>query len=118
MEHYSTAERDLAAGDRILMYTDVMVETFNRNDEEFGSELLKRPLRAGTELSAAEIADCLLAKVKTLANIGNDGTLADDLTLIFIDVLPDANDHSRGTPRLAVTALDTDSDGRGFSTAS
>jgi len=91
---YSRAERDLATGDRILMYTDGMVETFNRNDEEFGSERLKSLLLTGTELSAEEMADWLLLKVKTWAGVSEEGTLADDLTLIVIDVLPGGNDHA------------------------
>ncbi len=89
---YAGAERDLAPGDRILMYTDGIVETFNRQDEEFGGERLKSLLCTGTELSAEEMADRLLLETKTWAGIGEGDTLEDDLTLIVIDVLPGGKD--------------------------
>ncbi len=88
------AKRDLAPGDRILMYTDGMVEAFNRQDEEFGEERLKRLLCAGTGLSAEEMADRLLLEIKDWAGIGEGDTLEDDLTLIIIDFLPGGSVHA------------------------
>jgi sigma-B regulation protein RsbU (phosphoserine phosphatase) len=91
---YTGTDRDLAPGDRILMYTDGIVEAFNRQDEEFGEERLKSLLRTGTELSAEEIADRLLLKTRIWAGIGEGDTLEDDFTLIVIDVLSGGNDHA------------------------
>jgi sigma-B regulation protein RsbU (phosphoserine phosphatase) len=91
---YAETEQDLAPGDRILMYTDGIVETFNRQEEEFGEERLKTLLCKGTELSAEEMADRLLLETKTWAGIREGDSLDDDLTLIIIDVLPGGNDHA------------------------
>ncbi len=91
---YSGVEQDLAPGDRILMYTDGIVETFNQQDEEFGEERLKNLLCTGTELSAEEMADRLLLETKAWAGIGEGDSLEDDLTLIVIDVLPGRNNHA------------------------
>lgn len=91
---YSGAEQKLAPGDRILMYTDGIVETFNQQDEEFGEERLKNLLCTGTELSAEEMADRLLLETKTWAGIGEGDSLEDDLTLIVIDVLPGKDNHA------------------------
>ncbi len=91
---YAGAEQDLAPGDRVLMYTDGIVETFNQQDEEFGEERLKSLLCSGTGLSAEEMADRLLLETKTWAGIGEGDSLDDDLTLIVIDVSPGMDDHS------------------------
>ncbi len=63
---YSSAERTLQTGDRILIYTDGIVEAFNQYDEDF--------------------ADHVLDEVRAWAGVGRDGSLEDDLTMIVIDV--------------------------------
>jgi serine phosphatase RsbU (regulator of sigma subunit) len=91
---YARAERHLAPGDRILMYTDGIVETFNRQEEEFGEERLKNLLCTENHLSAEEMADRLLLETKAWAGVREGDSLADDLTLIIIDVLPGGDDHA------------------------
>jgi sigma-B regulation protein RsbU (phosphoserine phosphatase) len=86
---YAGMAQDLSPGDRILMYTDGIVEAFNRQDEEFGEERLKNSLRSGGELSVEEMADQLLLETKTWAGVAEGKSLDDDLTLIVIDVLPE-----------------------------
>ncbi len=85
---YDSAERQLESGDRILMYTDGIVEAFNEKDEEFGDKRLKGLLSANASRSAEEFADLLLDEVRAWTGIGPGGSLDDDLTLIVIDVLP------------------------------
>jgi serine phosphatase RsbU (regulator of sigma subunit) len=91
---YAGVERDLAPGDRILMYTDGIIETFNRQDEDFGEERLKSLLRTGTELTAEEMADRLLLEIKTWAGIEEGDAFEDDLTLIVVDFLPEGSNHA------------------------
>ncbi len=91
---YAGTERNLLPGDRILMYSDGIIEVFNRRGEEFGVKRLKDILCEETGLSAEEMADRLLLETKTWAGIGKGGTLEDDLTLIIIDVLSGGNDRA------------------------
>lgn len=88
---YAGTERNLLPGDRILMYSDGIIEVFNRRGEEFGVRRLKDILCQETGLTAEEMADRLLLETKTWAGIGKGGTLEDDLTLIIIDVLSGGN---------------------------
>ena len=96
---YATAECDLHAGDRVLLYTDGIVETFNRQEEEFGDRRLKDLLTSCSELSPEQVADRLIQEIKAWADTGSDGSLGDDLTMIVIDVLPGGDDHAQGNPR-------------------
>jgi serine phosphatase RsbU (regulator of sigma subunit) len=86
--HYDSIERPLAPGDRILMYTDGVVEAFNAKDEEFGERRLRGLLSASADLSVEEFADRLLDEVKKWTGIKRDDSLEDDLTVIVIDLLP------------------------------
>ena len=83
---YTSAERSLQAGDRILMYTDGIVEAFNQQDEDFGDQRLINLLFRNTSLSAEDFADHVLDEVRAWAGVGRDGSLEDDLTMIVIDV--------------------------------
>jgi sigma-B regulation protein RsbU (phosphoserine phosphatase) len=91
---YAGTERNLLPGDRILMYSDGIIEAFNRRGEAFGVKRLKDMLCEETELSAEEMADRLLLVTKNWAGIGKGGTLEDDLTLIIIDVLSGRTDQA------------------------
>lgn len=84
---YESTERPLEPGDRILMYTDGIVEAFNGRQEEFGAQRTKDLLSASAGLSASDFADRLLHEVKAWTGLGRDGAFDDDLTVIVIDVL-------------------------------
>jgi serine phosphatase RsbU (regulator of sigma subunit) len=84
---YESTGRRLAPGDRIMMYTDGVVEAFNTKDEEFGERRLRDLLSAGASLSVEEFADRVLDEVKRWTGIGRNDSLDDDLTVIVIDLL-------------------------------
>lgn len=83
---YDSAERAVEPGDRILMYTDGIVEAFNENEEEFGERRLEGLLATSFDLSADEFADRLLDEVRRWARVKENQSFDDDLTLIVIDV--------------------------------
>jgi len=84
---YTSVDLPLNPGDRILMYTDGITETFNTNEQEFGDQRLKELLSDNMDLSVEEMTDRLLAEVRMWASVDNDESLEDDLTMIMIDVL-------------------------------
>jgi len=83
---YDSAKRRLAPGDRILMYTDGIVEAFNASGGEFGEQRTKDLMSASTGLSAGEFADRLLNEVRVWTGLGHNESFDDDLTVIVIDV--------------------------------
>jgi hypothetical protein len=96
---YSSAERLLATGDRILLYTDGILEATNANDEEFGENSLYEFLAQHGELPAENFADALLAAVGDWTNLGRDESLDDDLTLIVIDIQKDTEHRPAPTDK-------------------
>ena len=76
---------ELESGDRILLYTDAIIEVRNKADELFGEERFHRLIQDKQELSAAEFADFLLKHLSAWSE--QDNGFEDDLTLIVIDVL-------------------------------
>jgi len=83
---YSSVERPLATGDRLLFYTDGILEATNARGEEFGEASLHGFLGRNRRLPAADFADALLAAVGDWTKAGQGQLLEDDLTLIVVDV--------------------------------
>jgi sigma-B regulation protein RsbU (phosphoserine phosphatase) len=70
----------LLKGDRLLLYTDGVIEAPNRAEEEFGQERLSRLLTASVGIAAEEMADLILSTVRDWASIQMD-----DLTVVVCD---------------------------------
>ena len=68
-------------GDILLMYTDGVTETMNRNREEFGLERLKRTFLKSTDLKIQEQIENIVEEAKTFANRAK---IADDITLVIL----------------------------------
>jgi len=77
---YSTAVLPLMTGDRLLLYTDGIVEAEDGKQEEFGQERLCALLRDSAGLGHTEAADLLLSSVQRWSAAQND-----DLTLLVCD---------------------------------
>ena len=68
-------------GDIMLLYTDGVTETMNRNREEFGVERLKRTFLKGSDLKLQEQIENIVEEAKTFANRTK---IADDITLVMV----------------------------------
>jgi sigma-B regulation protein RsbU (phosphoserine phosphatase) len=88
---YVTAEVAVAPGDRVILYTDGIVETTNRVGDFFGKERLLQFIENNRELTAANFADALLEHICdwTARKLG-DGGFDDDLTLLVVNVGEDS----------------------------
>ncbi|MCB0190587.1 MAG: SpoIIE family protein phosphatase [Anaerolineae bacterium] len=82
---YSSVEFDLEPGDRVLLYTDAIIEARSPAGELFGEDRFHQLIRAGQTLTAAELADSILDHLQNWSK--HNGRFEDDLTLIVIDVL-------------------------------
>ena len=82
---YKAVEIPLSAGDRVLLYTDGIVEAMNAAREEFGKLRLKNLLAASSQ-SAAHLADDLLSELRRWSSADSGRPQADDITLLVLDV--------------------------------
>jgi len=90
---YSTAVHKLEAGDRIVMYTDGILEASNGSGDFFGHDMLCHLLTKTTELSPAMAADSIISSVGQWS-----GKQDDDLTVVICDYIPkwgESGSHSR-----------------------
>jgi sigma-B regulation protein RsbU (phosphoserine phosphatase) len=79
---YSDMILPLISGDRLLLYTDGLVEARNGQGTLFGEEALMAALRNTAGLTPADAADKLIAAVEAWANLQDD-----DLTVLVCDYL-------------------------------
>jgi phosphoserine phosphatase RsbU/P len=77
---YAMVVHPLRSGDRLLLYTDGIVEAANASREEFGQERLCEVLRDAEELSHDAAADLILSRTRQWAVKQED-----DLTLLICD---------------------------------
>ena len=74
-----------APGDRLVLYTDGLIEAAAPHSGEFfGDRELPRALREGISLDTNAFADMLLRRAKDWT-VSNGGTIGDDLTLLVAD---------------------------------
>jgi phosphoserine phosphatase RsbU/P len=77
---YTTVSHPLISGDRLLLYTDGILEAVNSRDEEFGEERLGALLQATADLTPKETADRIIATVQQWSV-----SQGDDLTVLVCD---------------------------------
>jgi len=78
---YTTAEYPLQSSDRLLLYTDGILEATNPQGEEFGSSRLHTLLKETTNLHAEEAAANILSTLEHWSSKSQN----DDLTLLVCD---------------------------------
>ena len=77
---YNSTKQALVAGDRLLLYTDGVIEAANGGEEEFGQERLGKLLASNAGMTVEEQADLILSTVQDWAP-----TQMDDLTVVVCD---------------------------------
>jgi phosphoserine phosphatase RsbU/P len=77
---YSTAEYPLQPGDRIVLYTDGLLEAANTTGEEFGPDRLCALLKDGAHLNPEAAADHIISSLQAWSIAQND-----DLTVLICD---------------------------------
>ncbi|MBB5342480.1 PP2C family protein-serine/threonine phosphatase [Tunturibacter empetritectus] len=78
---YTTAEYALQSSDRLLLYTDGILEATNAQGEEFGSSRLHTLLKEAASLSADAAAASILSSLERWSSKSQN----DDLTLLICD---------------------------------
>ncbi len=85
-EVYAQTEFALQRGDRILVYTDGILEASNADDQSFGDVKLTDFFEVHQDLGTEQFADELMSEVRAWPQNGGRQSQADDLTLVVIDV--------------------------------
>lgn len=74
-------EVELAPGDRLVLYTDGLVEVFNRSEEMLGIEGLEELVRQSSTLPLPEMKQAILNG----ATAWSHGPLTDDVSLVIVE---------------------------------
>ena len=78
----SADEIELAPGDRLVLYTDGLVEVFNSSNEMFGIEGLEELVRQSAGRTLPEMKQAIIEGVAAWSH----GPLADDVSLVIVEV--------------------------------
>ncbi len=86
LEDIGTEERtvQVAPGDRMLFYTDGVVETLNTDGEQYTSARLRKQFRECTDANRSELLQHIIGDVRSFS-AGQE--IDDDLTLVMVEVL-------------------------------
>jgi serine phosphatase RsbU (regulator of sigma subunit) len=78
----SAEEIELAPGDRLVLYTDGLVEVFNNRNDMLGVEGLADLVRQSAKRELPEMRQAILDGVATWRH----GPLVDDVSLVIVEV--------------------------------
>jgi sigma-B regulation protein RsbU (phosphoserine phosphatase) len=92
---YHELEQPLEAEDRLLLYTDGLVEAANASDELFGLDRLKGAVGSGLSLTPDGAADALLRDLDAWSG----RPASDDLTLVLLDCTSSPRVATSSEPR-------------------
>lgn len=84
-EPYSVVEIPVEPGDKVLLYTDGILETRSPSKQEFGLDLFKGFLESNHNLKADVFADSLLEELLSWSEQLKGNGQEDDITLLVID---------------------------------
>ncbi len=83
---YENATLELAEGDRVVLYTDGIIEARNRAGEFFEEERLIAFLKERNFEPAGQVADKLIDHLSRWSGKSRQASLDDDLTLVVVDI--------------------------------
>jgi serine phosphatase RsbU (regulator of sigma subunit) len=84
---YENSTLDLGRGDRLLLYTDGIVEARNRAEDFFGEERLIAFMESHASEAADRVADELIAHISKWSGRSRQKSHDDDLTLVIVDIV-------------------------------
>jgi phosphoserine phosphatase RsbU/P len=90
-ETYPKLEIPLLPGDRLLLYTDGLLEANNHAGESFGDHI-DSYIASHRNLSTDSFADALLADLYAWTAASDGYRQEDDLTLLVVDFVPAARE--------------------------
>ena len=79
--NFECVKIEIEKGDMLLLYTDGLTETMNRNREEFGVDRLRRTFLKNSDEPIAEQIQLIVEEAKTFANRAK---ITDDITLLIL----------------------------------
>jgi phosphoserine phosphatase RsbU/P len=77
-------EIQLQSGDRLVMFSDGVIDAVNPNDERYGNERLETAVNQGVYLSAEKLVEHIIADID---HFQLDADPFDDLTLLVLEVI-------------------------------
>ena len=83
---YGDLETTLVRGDRIIMYTDGIIEASADGKSTFGNERFKTAIESCGALDAESFINCIVSQVSSWSEVKEGGSLKDDVTIVVIDV--------------------------------
>jgi serine phosphatase RsbU (regulator of sigma subunit) len=97
-ETYDECEFNFEAGDRLLLFTDGLIEAENPSGESFGEAALPAFINQQRNSGAEQFADLLLQKALAWTGHGPAKGQKDDITIVVID-LTGRTDQSHEVPQ-------------------
>ncbi|MFT5327816.1 MAG: serine phosphatase RsbU (regulator of sigma subunit) [Planctomycetaceae bacterium] len=80
--NWSVEEVIVGAGDRLLLFTDGVTETFNSNREMFGRDRVLNTLETTSALAPDQVLDTI---ARDLVDFRGVAAQADDVTMILVE---------------------------------
>jgi hypothetical protein len=99
---YENAGLNLAKDDRLVLYSDGIIETRNRTGEIFGENRLDAFIDEHSTESVDRTADEFLEHLLRWSGKSHEASYDDDLTLIIVDVVSEPEDRILGVSRKEV----------------
>jgi phosphoserine phosphatase RsbU/P len=85
-ESYTACEVSFEVGDRLLLYSDGLVEAENADGQSFGDTALFKFIQEKQSLGAEQFVDLLLKAVLAWSRSGSTKGQEDDITIVVIDI--------------------------------
>jgi phosphoserine phosphatase RsbU/P len=92
-ESYTTCEVSFEVGDRLLLYSDGLVEAENAEGASFGDAALPIFIQEEQNLGTEQFVDLLLKNVLAWSQSGYAKGQADDITIVVIDIQDGPKSH-------------------------
>jgi phosphoserine phosphatase RsbU/P len=104
-EPYTDGEFSFEVGDRVLLYTDGLLEAENAAGEPFGDAALATFIKERQAFKAEEFVDLLLKAVLEWSSDGTRARQEDDITIVILDIhqCPTVEQTTYSTPSRTIS---------------